>query len=717
MKKLIYILFASLLGVSCVKYDLPEDGPVLREGGVRTLLANDIFSGYATLQGRYDGKLADIREQGFEIIDSAQVFNRTMHTEDVTEGLFTYKIDGLEAGTSYKVRAFVVDRKGNTVYADPTWFKTTPWDIHLPDPAVTSDVVALGARSIKVSLTMPDRVGTEHLADSLKTITSVKFASVGIYYWTEGGDTTVYEAFTEAEAKRMSLGESASFELRGLSEKTEYKFKAYVRTAAYYFEDEARNQPAKWVAYANPVLESAEREVTTRELQMPKVTTVNAESATNAAILYGQVNDMGQDYEVTAGFYYGVEPGNLKYEVPAADIGKSLEFECVVRSLSPLTRYYYQAYARNASKEGRGEVVEMNTTDVSRPLIRYKSFGYEYTVENITAFKATLKAEMISDGGQAISSCGVAWGISPENLDHTATGSYDPGAGMVSVAVEGLQPSRVYYYKIFATNESGTDEGAVYSFRTGAYGGRQYNYNPSMKGLIWQRMQQTGPELFYHELPPISAGGKKYYVLDRNLGATQVATKDNYNRMCSNKSEPIYDLVGYYYQWGNAIPSGTPDIRTTTYISAGYADDRGWTNDPQYDASGNLWWIVPGDTWTDSPCPEGYVIPSRNDWNAIMGTMETNLFSEFFDMMRLSTTNYRTAKQGAIFAGSSGSEPSNNYQWECALWCSDAPNATGTNGRRLRVFANYTHSISTLAPSVVNTNRYIGIAVRCIRVE
>ena len=87
-------------------------------------------------------------------------------------------------------------------------------------------------------------------------------------------------------------------------------------------------------------------------------------------------------------------------------------------------------------------------------------------VTDITTTTATAGGEILSDGGSAITECGVCWSTEGEPTvdgDHaTATAT----AGAFTVSLTELTQNTTYYIRAYATNEAGTGYGDVLEFTT-----------------------------------------------------------------------------------------------------------------------------------------------------------------------------------------------------------------------------------------------------------
>ena len=87
-------------------------------------------------------------------------------------------------------------------------------------------------------------------------------------------------------------------------------------------------------------------------------------------------------------------------------------------------------------------------------------------VTGITTTTATAGGEIISDGGSAITECGVCWSTEGEPTvdgDHMAT---QVTMGEFSVILAGLTQNTTYYIRAYAINEAGTGYGDVITFTT-----------------------------------------------------------------------------------------------------------------------------------------------------------------------------------------------------------------------------------------------------------
>ena len=177
--------------------------------------------------------------------------------------------------------------------------------------------------------------------------------------------------------------------------------------------------------------------------------------------------------------------------------------------------------------------------------------------------------------------------------------------------------------------------------------------------------------------------------MDRNLGASQVATS-------SNNAAAYGDL----YQWGRAADghqirtSGTTTTLATNdtpghgdFITNG-SSPYDWRN-PQND---NLWQGVNG---TNNPCPSGYRLPTEAEWEAERTSWSSNNSAGAFGSpLKLPVAGYRNRSNGSLSSVGSGG----------GYWSSTVG---GTHSRYLYFYSSNAFMLSI--------NRAYGYSVRCLK--
>ncbi len=177
--------------------------------------------------------------------------------------------------------------------------------------------------------------------------------------------------------------------------------------------------------------------------------------------------------------------------------------------------------------------------------------------------------------------------------------------------------------------------------------------------------------------------------MDRNLGASQAAT--------SSTDAAAY---GDLYQWGRAADGHQMRTSDTTYSlsssdTTGHSNfiitsssPRDWRN-PQND---NLWKGVNG---INNPCPDGYRLPTKAEWEAERTSWNSNnTAGAFASPLKLPEAGYRNHSSGLLI-----NEGSGGFYWSGTI---DSINAS-------YLF------ISNVNASTVNDCRSCGHSVRCIK--
>jgi uncharacterized protein (TIGR02145 family) len=185
----------------------------------------------------------------------------------------------------------------------------------------------------------------------------------------------------------------------------------------------------------------------------------------------------------------------------------------------------------------------------------------------------------------------------------------------------------------------------------------------------------------------VSSSGKCW--LDRNLGATQVAT-----------SSTDANAYGHLYQWGRGTDGHqVRTSNTTTTLSSndqpghgnfivGMGNPYDWRN-PQ---NANLWQGVNG---VNNPCPSGWRVPTEAEWEAErLSWISTNAVGAFASPLKLPLAGYRDDIDGSLYHVGSGGR-----YWSNAI-----------SGHASR----YLYIISTTA-YMYGSIRAIGNSVRCLK--
>jgi uncharacterized protein (TIGR02145 family) len=256
-----------------------------------------------------------------------------------------------------------------------------------------------------------------------------------------------------------------------------------------------------------------------------------------------------------------------------------------------------------------------------------------------------------SNGGAAIT----GYTVTSSPGGGTATGASSP------ITITGLANGTTYTFTVTATNSAGTGTASAASNSVTPAAGLP-NEVVSLTGRTW---------------------------MDRNLGATQVAT-----------SSTDVDSYGDLYQWGRGTDGHQLRSSVTTPILSSFDQpahgDFILTLSAPYDwlspQNTNLWQGVNG---VNNPCPSGYRLPTEaelNDERLSWGT--NNATGAFASPLKLPMAGSRGLSNGSLYdVGTLG------FYWSSTV--------SSTNSRSL--------NLNSSDADVDTSNRAYGNAVRCLK--
>ena len=214
----------------------------------------------------------------------------------------------------------------------------------------------------------------------------------------------------------------------------------------------------------------------------------------------------------------------------------------------------------------------------------------------------------VSNGGSAITSYTVT--SSPGSF--TATGASSP------LIVTGLTNGTAYTFTVVATNAAGNSVASAASAAVTTF----------LCGTSTVTFTYNGSSVTYGTVS--SAGGKCW--LDRNLGATQVAT-----------SATDAASYGDIFQWGRGIDGH--QIRTSTTITTqsstdlpGHANFISSNGDWRSSTNNNLWQGVSG---VNNPCPSGFRLPSSTEITTEWASWSSGATGAYNSPLKLPFAGYR----------------------------------------------------------------------------
>ena len=363
------------------------------------------------------------------------------HTENGSGlGEFQSQLTGLEANTTYYVRAYATNRVGTAYGEQLTLSSKTGL------PQVTTDEVS------NISATSATCGGTV-AANSGYTITAR-----GICWSDKTATPTINNDHTEEVA---TTGHFTSMMI-GLERNTNY----YVR--AYAVNEKGTNY--------------GETKIFTTLNGMPVVTTAEVTNVkATTATCGGNVTNNG-GYAITArGVCWSHSSSTPTIEDNhTSEVADNGAFSSSMTGLEAGTTYYVRAYATNEVGTAYGESVTFKT-DWGLPSVVTIDPG-----ENITSSSIGAAGNVTDDGGFEVTVRGFVYSTAPyPSLYDGVNIEAGSGVGYFSANITGITPTQTtYYIRAYATNERGTRYGeqvvitperAQYaSLKTMSYGGYTY---------------------------------------------------------------------------------------------------------------------------------------------------------------------------------------------------------------------------------------------------
>jgi len=340
------------------------------------------------------------------------------HTTDGTgSGDFTSTLTGLDANTTYYVRAYATNINGTT-YGNQLNFTT---EDGLPT-IITTAISNITATSAQSGGNITDDGGAPITERGICWSTSQN-PTLSSNYISNGSGTG---NFTAA--------------LTSLNANSTYYVRAYAKNAA-------------GTTYGNELNFTTDDGIPT--LTTTSISNIQAITATSG----GNITDDGGLAISARGVCWGTSSNPTINDSKTSNGTGTGSFTSNLSGLDVNTTYYVRAYATNSAGTTYGNEQSF-TTKTGLPTITTND------VTAITYNAATSGGNITDNGGFTITDRGVCWSTSSNPTTSGNITSDGTGTGSFISSITGLTANTTYYVRAYATNSTGTSYGSELSFTT-----------------------------------------------------------------------------------------------------------------------------------------------------------------------------------------------------------------------------------------------------------
>jgi uncharacterized protein (TIGR02145 family) len=413
---LLLSLFCSIVVTRCKKL---EKEMLVTTGEVTNILTNS---------ADVSGMIIDLGKEG--VTQHGHCYSKTPNTSisgittqlgvPAGTGGFTSQLTGLEAGTTYYVKAYLNDGT-NPVYGKEISFST-----------LAPSVPTISTASI-TSITMNSAVSGGNITSD----GGAEVSERGIC-WSTSNNPTIADSRTSDAAGTGSFVST----ITGLSQGTKYYVRSYATNSA-------------GTAYGN------ELSFTTVVITIPILTTTSITSVTTiSASSGGNITSDGGASVTTRGICWNTSGNPTVADTKTTNGSGTGVFSSNITGLAAGTTYYARAYATNSTGTAYGNELSFTTLSIIIPTLTTTA------ISTITATSGISGGNITSDGGASVTARGICWSTStgPTIADSKTTNG--TGTGNFASNLSGLVSSTTYYVRAYATNSAGTAYGNELNFTT-----------------------------------------------------------------------------------------------------------------------------------------------------------------------------------------------------------------------------------------------------------
>lgn len=349
-------------------------------------------------------------------------------------------------------------------------------------------------------------------------------------------------------------------------------------------------------------------------------------------------------------------------------------FTSSLTGLLPNTSYFVRSYATTTNSTTYGSSYQFTTTALMAATLSTSS------VSSISKTTATSGGYISADGGTTVTARGVCWSTSEYPTTENYKTTDGSGTGSFSSSLTGLTENVRYYVRAYATNSAGTTYGPQVNFTTTIIiTGSIATIGPldDERGETWA---VCGGNITSESLSPITARGVCWSInmnptiadnktsdgagigtYTSRINGLTIATSYNIRAYATNSEGTMYgknitfmtytlpgtckDIQGNVYKTiriGAQVWMAENFIATKTqsYFDIPLANDNSaWGNlvGPAYCDNGNYGklynWkavhteVVAGGGWQRGIAPNGWRMPTNDDWQILENFMTTNNLS------------------------------------------------------------------------------------------
>jgi hypothetical protein len=611
--------------VRCINGNSGANIPTLITASISSITSNSAISGGDVIN---DGG-ATVNARGVCWSTNQTPTIADSHTSDGTgTGIFVSNINGLNAATTYYVRAYATNSEG-TAYGNQQSFTTLAW--------------ACGST-----------ITINHIAGSVAPV--YKIVTYGTVTNIPGEPTKCWIT--------SNLG--ADHQATSVDDATEASagwYWQFNRKQGYKHDGTTRTPNTTWIT---PISENSDwlssNDPCTIELGSGWRIPTNEELTNIDTYWNSSSNAWNSDLKLHAAGTLGYNNGTLDSRGSYGFYWSRNQMEAENSYVLSFDMYTHCGLGGNGKASGFPIRCINGGSGTAIPILTTTS------ISNSTSNSATSGGNITSDGGATVTARGVCWSTNqtPTTADsHTSDGT---GTGTFVSSITGLNATTTYYVRAYATNSVGTAYGNQQSFTTlsGFICGTSFTIN-HVAGTV----SPVSKTVTYGTVTNIPGEISKCWIT-QNLGAYQQATSVN------DASEPS---AGWYWQFNlkqGYKHDGTTRTPNTTWITS-INENSDWIsiNDPCSIELGSVWRIPTNTEWTNIDA-----IGNWTDWNGPWNSL-LKLHAAGYLLM----DNGGLISRGANGVYWSSIQQLPNYSWHMSFYITGSNTANyrdKSNGEPLR---------------------------------